>query len=53
MNQTIKAIFENGYFKPLEPLKIQIEEGQIVKLTISSIKESEQNKSLSEEKNQD
>lgn len=52
MNQTIKAIFENGYFKPLESLKIQIEEGQIVKLTISS-KESEQNKSPSEEKNQD
>jgi predicted DNA-binding antitoxin AbrB/MazE fold protein len=53
MNQTIKAVYENGYFKPLEPLKNRIEEGQIVKLTITIIEEFEQSKTPNEEKNQD
>ncbi len=42
MTQTIKAIYQNGVFKPLEPLKVQIEEGQRVILTIYPIEKVEQ-----------
>ena len=53
MTQTIEAIYQNRIFKPLEPLKTQIEEGQIVTLIITIIEKFEKNKSPNEEKNQD
>ncbi len=51
MEQTIKAVYENGCFKPLEPLKFQIDEGQIVRLTI--IKVEKEVEGFKEENNQD
>jgi predicted DNA-binding antitoxin AbrB/MazE fold protein len=34
MSQTIEAIYENGRFKPIEPEKVHIAEGQRVKLVV-------------------
>ncbi len=46
--QTIKAIYQNGVFKPLEPIKIQIEEGQKVIIIINPIEEFEKDKAPNE-----
>ncbi len=35
MSQTIDAIYENGTFKPIEPHKVHISEGQRVKLVVA------------------
>ena len=53
MEETINAVYENGYFIPLEPLKIQLEEGQIVRLIITKAEKDEQDKDSKKENNQD
>lgn len=35
MKQVIDAIYENGSFKPIEPSKVHVAEGQRVKLVIT------------------
>ena len=34
MTQTIEAIYQNGMFKPLNPVSEEIEEGETVEITI-------------------
>jgi len=34
MTQTIRAIFENGVFRPLDPDKLEIAEGQQVQINV-------------------
>ena len=41
MTQTIEAIYENGIFKPLNPLLEEIEEGEKVKLVVETEVEKE------------
>ncbi len=53
MEQTIKAVYENGCFKPLEPLKVQLDEGQIVLLTVIKVEDDEQGEISKKENNQD
>ncbi len=36
MTQTIKAIYQNGMFKPLNPVSEEIAEGETVELTIKA-----------------
>lgn len=36
MTQTIEAIYQNGIFKPLQPLSEEIAEGKKVKMTLES-----------------
>jgi predicted DNA-binding antitoxin AbrB/MazE fold protein len=38
MTQTIEAIYQNGIFKPLNPISEEISEGEKVKLTIEDKK---------------
>ncbi len=40
MTQTIEAIYEKGYFRPLEQLKISLMENQIVTLAILTSEDS-------------
>lgn len=35
MTQTIEAIYQNGIFKPLQPISEEIEEGERVELTVT------------------
>lgn len=35
MTQTIEAIYQNGMFKPLNPISDEFEEGETVEITIS------------------
>lgn len=35
MRQTIDAIYENGLFKPVDPSKVHVAEGQRVKLVVT------------------
>jgi predicted DNA-binding antitoxin AbrB/MazE fold protein len=35
MSQTIEAIYQNGMFKPLNPVSEEIAEGETVEITIS------------------
>lgn len=35
MTQTIEAIYQNGMFKPLQPVSAEIEEGKKVELTVT------------------
>ncbi len=53
MEETVKAVYENGNFRPLEPLKIQLDEGQVVKLIIIKIEEDEEHELNQKEKKQD
>lgn len=36
MTQTIEAIYQNGMFKPLEPVSDEITEGRKVRMTVDS-----------------
>lgn len=36
MTQTIEAIYQNGMFKPLEPVSEEITEGKKVRMTLES-----------------
>lgn len=36
MNQTIEAVYEDGVFKPLNPITIEIEEGEKVKIVVKT-----------------
>ncbi len=38
MTQTIEAIYQNGMFKPLNPISEEIAEGETVEITISEKK---------------
>jgi predicted DNA-binding antitoxin AbrB/MazE fold protein len=38
MTQTIEAVYQNGIFKPLNPVSEEIAEGETVKLTINNKK---------------
>ncbi len=38
MTQTIEAIYQNGMFKPLNPISEEIAEGEKVKITIENEK---------------
>ena len=38
MTQTIEAIYQNGIFKPLNPVSEEIAEGETVKITINDKK---------------
>lgn len=38
MSQTIEAIYQNGMFKPLNPVSEEITEGKTVEITISEKK---------------
>ncbi len=53
MKQIIKAVYENGCFRPLEPQKIQLDEGQIVWLTIIKVEKDKQDEIPEEKNNQD
>ena len=35
MTQTIEAIYQNGIFKPLQPVSVEIEDGKKVELTVT------------------
>lgn len=43
MEEIVRAVYENGNFRPLEPLKIQLDEEQVVRLTIIKIEENDEN----------
>lgn len=43
MNQTIEAIYENGVFRPLEEISIELKEGEKVKLNIKTADHIEEN----------
>ncbi len=36
MNQTIEAVYEDGVFKPVNPITIEIEEGEKVKIVVKT-----------------
>ena len=36
MNQTIEAVYEDGVFKPVNPITIEIEEGEMVKIVVKT-----------------
>lgn len=38
MSQTVEAIYQNGIFKPLNPIPEEIAEGETVEITISEKK---------------
>ena len=38
MTQTIEAVYQNGMFKPLNPVSEEIAEGETVKITINDRK---------------
>ena len=42
MTQTIEAIYQNGIFKPLNPVSEEIEEGEKVKLVVKTESETEE-----------
>ena len=48
LTQTIETVYQNEFFKPLEPLEFLLEEEQIVLFTIDIFKESNQNRILEE-----
>jgi predicted DNA-binding antitoxin AbrB/MazE fold protein len=49
MNQTIEAIYEDGVFKPVNPVSNKIEDGEKVRITIKTTdKEEESGLSLTE-----
>lgn len=48
MNQTIQAIFEDGVFKPLYPITLNLEEGEKVEITIQKQEVSEEDLTLNE-----
>jgi predicted DNA-binding antitoxin AbrB/MazE fold protein len=38
MTQTIEAVYQNGLFKPLKPISVEISEGDTVEITIKDKK---------------
>jgi predicted DNA-binding antitoxin AbrB/MazE fold protein len=42
MTQIIEAIYQNGMFKPLNPISEEITEGEKVKLVVETEKENEE-----------
>ena len=42
MTQTIEAIYQNGIFKPLNPISEEITEGEKVKLVVETEAENEE-----------
>ncbi len=42
MTQTIEAIYQNGMFKPLNPISEEIAEGEKVKLVVETEQENEE-----------
>lgn len=53
MREIVKAVYENGNFCLLEPLKIQLVEGQVLRLTIIKVEEDGENDLHEEEKDKD
>src|SRR5436190_16873922 len=41
MSITISAVYENGAFHPLQPLRLQLDEGEAVELTVAKEKRAE------------
>lgn len=41
MKNAIEAIYENGTFRPLQPDAVAVPNGQVVRLTIENVPESE------------